>query len=41
MLVVGNPAQTIKKSGAWYVRNGEEFRRRVALCEEYRKKMLG
>lgn len=41
MFVAGNPAQIIKKSEAWYVRDGEEFSRRVALCEEYRKKMLG
>lgn len=41
IFVAGNPAQTIKKSEAWYVRDGEEFTRRVALCEEYRKKMLG
>ena len=41
MFVAGNPAQPIKKSEAWYVRDGEEYNRRVALCEEYRKKMLG
>lgn len=41
MFVAGNPAQTIKKSEAWYIRDGEEYRRRVELCEEYRKKMLG
>lgn len=41
MFVAGNPAQPIKKSEAWYVRDGEEYRRRVELCEEYRKKMLG
>ena len=41
MLVAGNPAQIIKQSGAWYVRDGEEYNCRVALCEEYRKKMLG
>ena len=41
MLVAGNPAQIIKQSGGWYVRDGEEYNCRVALCEEYRKKMLG
>ena len=41
MFVAGNPAQPIKKSEIWYIRDGEEYGRRVALCEEYRRKMLG
>lgn len=40
MLVAGNPAQPIKKSQAWYVRDGEEYSRRVALCEEFKAKMI-
>lgn len=39
--VVGNPARIIKKSQAWYIRDGEEYSRRVALCEEYKEKMMG
>lgn len=38
--VAGNPAQPIKKAEAWYVRDGEEYRRRVELCEELKAKML-
>lgn len=41
VLLVGNPASMKKESEPWYVRDGEEYSRRVALCEEYRKKMLG
>lgn len=40
MFVAGNPAQPIKKSEAWYIRDGEEYSRRVALCEEIKEKML-
>ena len=39
--VAGNPAQVIKDSQAWYIRDGKEYSHRVALCEEYKKKMIG
>ena len=38
--VAGNPACIIKHSQAWYIRDGEEYSRRIALCEEIKEKML-
>lgn len=38
--IAGNPAQPIKKSEAWYIRDGEEYNRRVAACEDLKTKML-
>lgn len=41
VLVVGNPAFIKKKSDAWYIRDGEEYRRRITMCEELKVKMIG
>ncbi len=38
--VAGNPASIIKHSQAWYIRDGEEYNRRVAACEDLKIKML-
>ena len=40
VFVAGNPAQVIKESKAWYIRDGKEFKRRVELCDTYKKKIL-
>ncbi len=38
--VAGNPAQVIKESQAWYVRDGKEYCNRVTLCEKYKKELM-
>ena len=40
VFVAGNPAQIIKESEAWYIRDGDVFKRRVELCDTYKKKIL-
>lgn len=38
-LVVGQPAEKIKDSEAWYIRDGQFYLEKVLKCEELRKKM--
>ena len=39
VMVAGCPAKIIKESEPWYIRDGEEFSRRVNECENLRKKL--
>lgn len=37
-MVAGTPAEKIKDSEAWYIRDGEEYARRVRECEKLRQR---
>lgn len=38
-LADGNQAHIKEKSEAWYIRDGKEYNRRVALCEERKRQI--
>lgn len=40
VLVTGIPGTAVRKSAPWYVRDGEEFERRVSLCEKLKAEMF-
>lgn len=39
-MIAGSPAHWIKNSDAWYIRDGQEFSRRVMECENLRKQYM-